>query len=196
MKVKQASYVITAVGPAQYPKHQRPEIAFVGRSNVGKSSLINALTKQKGLARVAATPGKTRQIIFFDLDQILYFADLPGYGYAKVSKAEKESWGEMIETYLHTREQLKLILMLVDIRHAPSVEDRTMLDWIRAENRPFLVIASKSDKVSRNQLPGRLKEIRSVLELGNGEDLIPYSAETGQGVPEIWTLIRENTALS
>lgn len=195
MKVKNATFVITAVQPSQYPKQRLPEIAFVGRSNVGKSSIINALANQKGLARVAATPGKTRQINFFDIDHVLFFADLPGYGFAKVSKVEKEFWGEMIETYLHTREQLRLIIMLVDIRHAPTDEDKMMLDWIRAENRPVLVVASKLDKISRNQLPTRLKEIRLTLAFNDAEILIPYSSETKQGIPELWTKIREITGV-
>lgn len=195
MKVKNATFVITAVQPAQYPKKRLPEIAFVGRSNVGKSSIINALTNQKGLARVAATPGKTRQINFFDIDQTLLFADLPGYGFAKVSKAEKESWGEMIETYLHTREQLRLIIMLVDIRHAPTDEDKMMLDWIRTENRPFLVVASKLDKISRNQLPARLREIRSTLGMDETETIIPCSSETKTGISEVWIKVKEITGI-
>ena len=133
MEIRDASYEITAVKPEQYPKGLLPEVALVGRSNVGKSSVINALLNRKNLARVSSTPGKTRGINFYNIDQRLYFADLPGYGYAAVSKTMKASWDEMIGTYLHARDQLKLILMLVDIRHAPSKEDKMMYEWIASQ---------------------------------------------------------------
>ncbi|HEX2954888.1 MAG TPA: ribosome biogenesis GTP-binding protein YihA/YsxC [Bacillota bacterium] len=189
MKIKNAQYVITAVKPEQYPNHRLPELAMVGRSNAGKSSLINTLVGQKNLARVASTPGKTREINFYNLDQQLFLADLPGYGYAKVSKEKKESWGEMIETYLNTREQLKLIIMLVDIRHAPSIDDQTMYEWIRSKGTPFIVVATKSDKIPRSQTVSRLKEICSVLKMGEEEQAIPFSSVTKQGMNEVWKAI-------
>lgn len=185
MEVKTAAYELTAFKPEQYPKHNLPEIALVGRSNVGKSSLINALVNRKNLARVSATPGKTRGLNFYNIDHQLYFVDLPGYGYAKVSKAEREFWGRMIETYLITRNQLKLIIMLVDIRHTPSADDQIMHQWIISQNKPYIIVATKLDKISRGQIRKRLDDIRTTLEL-NDARLIPFSAETKQGKDEIW----------
>jgi GTP-binding protein len=189
MEVKTATYELTAFKPEQYPKHKLPEIALVGRSNVGKSSLINALVNRKNLARESATPGKTRGLNFYKIDQQLYFVDLPGYGYAKVSKAEREFWGRMIETYLITRNQLKLIIMLVDIRHTPSTDDQMMHQWIVSQNKPYLIVATKLDKISRGQIRKRLDDIRTTLEL-NEAGPVPFSAETKQGKDEIWAHIR------
>jgi GTP-binding protein len=193
MLIKDATYELTAFKPEQYPKHNLPEIALVGRSNVGKSSLINVLVNRKNLARESATPGKTRGLNFYNIDHQLYFVDLPGYGYAKVSKAEREFWGRMIETYLNTRNQLKLIIMLVDIRHTPSTDDQMMHQWIISQNRPYLIVATKLDKIPRGQVAKRLKEIRATLGLGEEDSLLPFSAETKQGRDEIWNQIRENS---
>ncbi len=190
MDIRNAKYEVTAVKPEQYPTRYLPEVALVGRSNVGKSSIINALLNRKDLARQSAEPGKTRQINFFNIDNALYFVDLPGYGYAKVSKSEKASWAQMIETYLQTREQLRLIIMLVDIRHAPSAEDQTMYQWLISQERPRLVVASKLDKIPKGQVQNRLKEIRSVLQMPGDELLLPFSAVTKQGRDEIWERIR------
>jgi GTP-binding protein len=192
MEIKQSEFITSAVSPNQYPKDDKPEIAFVGRSNVGKSSLINGVTNRKNLARVAGKPGKTRVINFYRVNQDLFLVDLPGYGYAQVSKAEKESWSEMIETYLNTRAQLKAVLMLVDIRHAPTADDRMMLDWLKAQDRPYLIIATKLDKISRSQINLRIREIRSVLGLGENANVIPFSAENGQGRDEIWKWIEQH----
>lgn len=191
MNIKNAKYELTAVRPDQYPLHQLPEIALAGRSNVGKSSIINSLLNRRNLARVAAEPGKTRQINFYNIDNAFFFADLPGYGYARVSKIEKESWGEMIETYLNSREQLQLIIMLVDIRHAPSQDDQTMFDWLVTKNRSHLVVATKLDKINQGQVQKQLKNIRSTLAMNPDETLIPFSAVTGQGRDEIWNQIRQ-----
>ncbi len=191
MNIKNAQYVATAVRPEQYPAHRLPEVALVGRSNAGKSSLINALANRKNLARVAAEPGKTRTVNFYDFDNEIYLADLPGYGFARVSKAEKAAWSGMIETYLETREQLRLIVMLVDIRHAPSADDQTMREWLIRQGRPSLLIASKMDKVPRGQIPARLREIRAVLELDGDEPLLPFSAVTKAGQEEVWSRIQE-----
>jgi GTP-binding protein len=195
MDIKNAKYELTAVRPDQYPILQLPEVALVGRSNVGKSSIINSLLNRKNLARVAAEPGKTRQINFYNVDNALFFADLPGYGYARVSKTEKASWGEMIETYLNSRKQLQLIIMLVDIRHAPSGDDQTMFDWLVTKDRPRLVVATKLDKITRGQVQKQLKDIRLKLAMDSDEMLIPFSAVTGQGRDEIWNQIRHNTTL-
>ena len=191
MDITNAKYEITAVKPGQYPVHHLPEIAMVGRSNVGKSSIINALLNRKNLARESSTPGKTREINFYNIDQTFYFVDLPGYGYARVSKEKKDSWGGMIETYLYSRKQLKLIMMMVDIRHAPSREDRIMYDWIVNQGRPRLIVAMKLDKISRGQVINRLKDIRTTLEMNDEDVLIPFSAETKQGREEVWSRIRE-----
>lgn len=191
MNTQNAKFEISAVNPQQYPAHRLPEMALVGRSNVGKSSIINSLLNRKNLARVAAEPGKTRQINFYNVDNILYFADLPGYGYARVSKAEKASWGEMIETYLNSRNQLQLILMLVDIRHTPSEDDRIMFEWLVNQDRPWLVVATKLDKISRGQVQKQLQDIRKTLAMNPEETVIPFSAHTGQGRDEVWHQIRK-----
>lgn len=191
MNIKNAKYELTAVKPSQYPTHPLPEIALAGRSNVGKSSLINTLLNRKNLARVTAEPGKTRQINFYNIDQTLYLVDLPGYGYARVSKAEKASWAEMIETYLNSRKQLKLIIMLVDIRHAPTDDDRMMFEWLVNQDLSRLVVATKLDKISHGQVQKRLQDIRSTLAMNGSEPLIPFSAVTGRGRDEIWNQIRQ-----
>ena len=191
MEIKIATYELTAFKPEQYPNHGSPEIAFVGRSNVGKSSMINALVNRKNLAKQSATPGKTRGLNFYHIDHRLYFVDLPGYGYAKVSKAEKEFWGRMIETYLNTRNQISLIIMLVDIRHTPSADDQTMYQWLVEVEKPNLVVATKSDKISRGQVSKRLQDIRATLKMSGMEPIIPFSAQTKQGREEIWNRIWE-----
>jgi GTP-binding protein len=191
MKIKNAQYVITAVKPEQYPNHHLPEIAMVGRSNAGKSSMINTLVNQKNLARVAATPGKTREINFYNLDQKIFLADLPGYGYARVSKEKKASWHQMIETYLNTREQLRIIIMLVDIRHAPSADDQTMFEWLNSQDTPFIVVATKSDKIPRSQIGQRLRAIHSLLAMKEAEMPIPFSSVTKDGVADLWRRIEE-----
>lgn len=191
MQIKDVGYEVTAVKPEQYPDRSWPEIALVGRSNVGKSSLINTLVNRKNLAKVGNTPGKTRVINFFRVNQDFFLVDLPGYGYAKVSKAEKAAWSDMIETYLNTREQLKAIIMLVDIRHAPTEDDRMMLDWLKFQGKPFLIVATKSDKLSRNQMNRQLQEIRQSLALGPDHPLIPFSAENKQGKDAVWSWVEE-----
>ncbi len=195
--LNKARYELTAVKPSQYPSGSMPEVALVGRSNVGKSTIINTLLNRRNLARVSSEPGKTRGINFYNIDDALYLVDLPGYGYAKVSKEKKVSWGDIIETYLNRRQQLGMIVMLVDIRHAPSEEDRVMYGWILEQGLEHLVVATKMDKISRGQVFGRLNEIKKVLGLREGVRLIPYSSETKQGRDDIWkeingTLQRQN----
>ncbi len=189
MIVKKAEHVITAVKPNQYPDTGYPEIAFVGRSNVGKSSIINTLANRKNLARVGSTPGKTRQINFFNVNDAFYLVDLPGYGFANVSKDLKASWENIIETYLYSRKEnaLKLIIMLVDIRHSPSRDDITMHQWLRGFGLNTLLIATKADKVSRSQINPRLNDIKKVLQLGNDEKVIPFSAEKRIGIEAVWS---------
>lgn len=187
--LNKARYELTAVKPEQYPAGMIPEVALVGRSNVGKSSIINTLLNRKNLARVSAEPGKTQGINFYNVDDAFYLVDLPGYGYAKVSKEKKVSWGGIIETYLNIRRQLTLIVMLVDIRHAPSEDDKVMYGWILEHGMSHLIAATKADKISRGQVAARLQEIRKVL--GTKEDtlIIPYSSETKQGREEVWNAI-------
>lgn len=191
MDVKNAAYILTAVKPEQYPKHDLPEVALLGRSNVGKSSIINTLVNQKNLARKSATPGKTREINFYSVNDQLYLVDLPGYGYAKVSKAAKTAWDEMINTYLNTRQQLRLFIMLVDIRHAPSKEDQVMAYWLRSQDLPYFFVATKLDKITRNQTTKQLNLIRTELEMEETEVLIPFSAVTKQGREEVWRQVED-----
>lgn len=164
------------------------EIAFAGKSNVGKSSLINALMNRKSLARTSAQPGKTQTINYYNINQELYLVDLPGYGYAKVSQQEKEKWGELIERYLHTSKQLKAVFLLIDIRHDPSANDKLMYEWILHQGYQPIIIATKLDKLKRSQIQKNVAAIRKGLELEKEVQLIPFSAETKQGRDEIWDL--------
>lgn len=191
MLVKNPRHEITAVSPKQYPENTLPEVAFVGRSNVGKSSLLNILVNRKNLARTGGTPGKTRQINFFNIDDTIYFVDLPGYGYAKVSKQEKESWGKLAETYLTTRNQLKLILMLVDIRHKPTADDKLMFEWIMASGIKAAIVATKLDKIKNSERKSKLLTIRQELGLEDEIKIIPFSALKRVGIEELWELIDE-----
>lgn len=195
MNVNQVQFVISAVKPQQYPTAALPEVAFAGRSNVGKSSILNTLVNRKNLARVGATPGKTREINFFNVENRLHLVDLPGYGYASVSKDRKAAWGESIETYLKFRQQLKLLVLLVDIRHAPSEDDRIMFDWMKQGNVPHAVVATKADKISRGQVKPRLQAIRTALGAGEETPIVPFSSETRQGRDEVWALIEERLGL-
>ena len=178
------------------PENDKPEVAFAGKSNVGKSSLINALMNRKSYARISATPGKTQTINFYNINEEIYFVDLPGYGYAKVSEAVKAKWGTMIERYLHTSNQLRLVFLLIDIRHEPSANDKHMYRWIVEQGFNPVIIATKLDKLKRSQVQKNLKAIREGLQLRKGTTVIPYSAETKQGRDEIWTLIDELTGLA
>ena len=168
------------------PENDKPEIAFAGKSNVGKSSLINALMNRKSLARISATPGKTQTINFYNIDREIYLVDLPGYGYAKVSEKEKEAWGKMIERYLHKSTMLKAVFLLIDIRHDPSKNDKMMYDWILHQGYEPVIIATKLDKLKKSQVAKQLKAIRTGLGLVSGTTVIPFSAKTKQGRDEIW----------
>lgn len=189
MNINNAKFEKGAVKPDQYPDNDIPEITFVGRSNVGKSSLINALLNRKNLAKVASKPGRTREINFYNIDDTVYFVDLPGYGYAKVSKDVKSAWGESIETYLNTSKKLKLIIMVVDIRISPTEDDKMMNRWLANSSLPYIVVATKADKITRSKLKERLLDISSTLELDDNIPLIPFSAETKQGREDIMNYI-------
>ena len=166
-----------------------PEIAFAGKSNVGKSSLINALMNRKSYARISATPGKTQTINFYNINEALYLVDLPGYGYAKVSEQEKIKWGQLIERYLHTSGQLRAVFLLIDIRHAPSANDKMMYHWIVEQGYQPIIIATKLDKIKRSQVQKCIKILKEGLELVPGTKVIPFSSQTKQGRDEIWDLI-------
>lgn len=195
MKIKSAEFVISAVKPEQYPEGGQPEIALAGRSNVGKSSLINRLLNRKNLARTSSKPGKTQTLNYYHINQEFYFVDLPGYGFARVPHSVKAQWSKMIETYLSKRKNLKLILQLVDIRHAPSKEDVAMYEWINHYGMPKVVVATKADKVSRGQWPKHMKVIRETLKMEKNVPFLPFSAETGQGREELWQLITSSIGL-
>ena len=176
---------------SKLPEHILPEYAFAGKSNVGKSSLINALMNRKSLARTSSQPGKTQTINFYNINDQLYFVDLPGYGYAKVSLEAKAKWGKMIERYLKKSSVLKRVFLLVDIRHEPSENDKTMYDWIIYQGYQPVVIATKLDKLKRSQVARQVKILREGLGMAEEEELIPFSAETKQGREEIWKLMEE-----
>ena len=174
---------------SRLPENTLPEIGFAGKSNVGKSSLINALMNRKSLARTSATPGKTQTINFYNINDAMYLVDLPGYGYAKVSEQEKVQWGKMIERYLNTSKQLRAVFLLIDIRHDPSANDKMMYNWIVEQGFHPIIIATKLDKIKRSQIQKQVKAIKTGLNLLPGTSVIPFSAETKQGRDEIWELM-------
>lgn len=189
MKVNHAEIVISAVQPEQYPKTQLPEIALAGRSNVGKSSFINTLINRKNLARTSGKPGKTQTLNFYLIEEALHFVDVPGYGYAKVSKTERVKWGKMIEMYLAEREQLKAVISLVDMRHAPSEEDVQMYNFLKYYNIPVIVVATKCDKIPRGKWNKHESVIKKTLNFESTDDFIIFSSETKQGKEEAWKAI-------
>lgn len=180
---------------SKLPENQLPEVAFAGKSNVGKSSLINGLMNRKAYARTSSQPGKTQTINFYNINEELYFVDLPGYGYAKVSKETKAKWGKMIERYLRTSAQLRLVFLLIDIRHEPSANDTGMYQWIVENGFYPVIIATKLDKINRSQIQKHIKMIKNALQVTEGTPIVPFSAVTKQGRDEIWQLI-ETYALS
>ena len=189
MKIRSTEMVVSAVNRNQYPTEGIPEIALVGRSNVGKSSTINTLLNRRNFARTSQTPGKTRTINFYKINNEFYFVDLPGYGYAKVSKSEKEKWGVIMERYLQDREELCAIFLLVDIRHEPTNDDVMMYEWIKHFGYNCVVIATKADKISRGQYQKHFSIIRKKLQLEKDEKIIPLSSLKKTGVEEVWNEI-------
>lgn len=191
MNIHNVSLTISAVQPKQYPHDDIPEIAFAGRSNVGKSSFINKVLNRKSLARTSSKPGKTATINFFNIDDCLNFVDLPGYGFARVSKEEKKKWGEMIETYLNSRENLSQVILLVDSRHAPTPDDHMMLNFIRAVCDRVVIVASKIDKLKKSERTDSLRRIITELKLNGDDVIIPFSAVTGEGADMFWDYVNE-----
>ena len=195
MIIKNVSLDIVCGITSKLPQTGRPEVAFAGKSNVGKSSLINGLLNRKALARTSSQPGKTQTINFYNVNESIYLVDLPGYGYAKVAQSEKEKWGKMIEKYLHTSKDLKAVFLLIDIRHEPSANDKMMYDWIVHNGYEPIIIATKLDKLKRSQVQKSIKMIKEGLKLRPGSSIFSFSAETKQGRDEIWAKIDELTGM-
>ena len=185
MIIKEAILETVCGISSSFPKNNFPEIAFAGKSNVGKSSLINALMNRKALARTSSSPGKTQTVNFYRVNGNLYYVDLPGYGYAKVSEEIKAKWGKMIERYLHTSEQLKAVFLLIDIRHEPSANDKLMYSWVREQGFKPIIIATKLDKINRSQVPKHIKMLKESLNLEKDTKVFPFSALNKQGREEI-----------
>ncbi|MDR0267735.1 ribosome biogenesis GTP-binding protein YihA/YsxC [Paenibacillus sp.] len=195
MKVTQAEFVISAVGPDQYPVDALPEIALAGRSNVGKSSLINRMINRKNLARTSSTPGKTQHLNYYRINEELYFVDFPGYGYAKVSKTQRQVWGKMIERYLLERETLKMVLLIVDLRHPPTKDDVMMYDWLKHYDIPICVVATKADKIPKSRWQKHVKQMKECLLLRKMDAFVMTSSETGLGKDELWAHIESIAGL-
>ncbi|SET69663.1 GTP-binding protein [Oceanobacillus limi] len=191
MKVTNAEIVISAVSQKQYPNDQLPEIALAGRSNVGKSSFINKLINRKNLARTSSKPGKTQTLNFYKINEAFYFVDVPGYGYAKVSKKEREKWGVMMEEYFQTRETLKAVLLITDIRHEPTRDDIQMYDFLKHFDLPVVIVATKLDKIPKGKRSKHLKRTIQTLQVEQGDIVLPFSAETGEGKEEAWGILKK-----
>ena len=189
MVIKNVNLEIVCGITSKLPETEFPEIAFAGKSNVGKSSLINALMNRKSYARISATPGKTQTINFYNINEEMYLVDLPGYGYAKVSEREKVQWGKLIERYLHGSKQLKAVFLLIDIRHEPSANDKMMYEWIVEQGFHPIIIATKLDKLKRSQVQKHVKMVKEGLDLVPGTRIILFSSVTKQGRDEIWELV-------
>ncbi len=194
MKITSAEFVTSAVAPEGYPREGLPEIAFMGRSNVGKSSLINSLLGNRKLARTSSTPGRTQLINFFRVNSAFMFVDLPGYGYAKVPERIRREWGTMVENYLANRKELVLSVLILDSRHAPTANDLRLKSWLEHHGLPFVVVSTKADRLSNNQLRNSLRGAATTLETEQ-ENLLPYSSVTGRGSDRIWRAIGERIDL-
>ncbi|MBI2952362.1 YihA family ribosome biogenesis GTP-binding protein [bacterium] len=189
MKILTAEFVLSAARRDQLPRDRLPEVAFAGRSNVGKSSLLNALLRRKRLAQTSSTPGKTRLLNCYRINDAFYFVDLPGYGYARVPVAERRAWGQIVEDYVTHRQTLRGIVHLLDARHDPTRQDAEMMAWLLSLQIPFLPVATKSDKLSGSQLQRQLKEVHASLSSAGNLSVLPCSARTGAGLPELWRWI-------
>ena len=190
MKIISAKCIISAVGPNQYPDTGYPEIVMVGRSNVGKSSLINSLCGQRALARTSGQPGKTQTINYFAINEQMYLVDLPGYGYAEASKGKRGEWGEFVTNYLRDRDRLVLIVHLIDLRHEPMKNDQDASEWLIGLNIPYVIVGTKADKISRGKRPAHIAAIRKGLMLPPHVPALIYSKETGEGRDELWRHVR------
>ncbi|MFB3925235.1 MAG: ribosome biogenesis GTP-binding protein YihA/YsxC [Syntrophales bacterium] len=190
MKIHSAEFLKSAFNFSHYPAHAHPEVAFAGRSNVGKSSLINALAGRKKLAQTSNTPGRTRSINFFLINRRICFVDLPGYGYARVHTEIKKSWKVMVEQYLMERSNLRLVVVIMDIRRDPSEGDLNLMEWLDAHGIPFAVVLTKSDKLSKGEVRAREKRLRAAPGLPAGTIVIPFSAVTGEGKDKVWKVIQ------
>ena len=191
MIVHNVELVISAVRPDQYPEDGLPEFALAGRSNVGKSSFINKMIGRKSMARISSKPGKTQTLNFYKIEEKLFYVDVPGYGYAKVSKTEREAWGKMIERYITDREQLKAVIQIVDLRHPPSRDDINMYDFMKHFGIPCIVIATKADKIPKGKWDKHKKIVRETLDMEKGDPLIVFSSETGLGKDAAWKEIED-----
>ncbi|AHN22749.1 MULTISPECIES: ribosome biogenesis GTP-binding protein YihA/YsxC [Lysinibacillus] len=189
MKVHNVEMVISAVRPDQYPEDGLPEFALAGRSNVGKSSFINRMIGRKALARISSKPGKTQTLNFYKIEEQLFFVDVPGYGYAKVSKTEREAWGKMIERYITGREELKAVVQIVDLRHPPTADDCMMYDFLKHYSIPCIVIATKADKIPKGKWDKHKKVVKETLDMDKNDPLIVFSSEKGIGFEEAWQTI-------
>ena len=189
MKVTKADIVISAVKPEQYPDSDLPEIALAGRSNVGKSSFINKILNRKKLVRISSKPGKTQTLNFFLINEMMHFVDVPGYGYAKVSKTEREAWGKMIETYITSRDQLRAVVLLVDLRHSPTKDDVMMYDFLKHYQIPVIIVATKADKIPKGKWDKHAKVVRETMQIEEGDELVLFSSETGMGKEKAWSII-------
>lgn len=189
MKINQAEFLTSAVTQTQYPNDGFPEIALAGRSNVGKSSFINTLINRKNLARTSSKPGKTQTLNYYKLNDSFYFVDVPGYGYAKVSKQERAKWGEMMDEYFQNRETLKAVILVCDIRHEPTDADVQMYDFLKHLDMSVIVVATKFDKVKNSERHKKIKQVKNTFELDADDILVPFSSETGEGKEEAWKAI-------
>lgn len=190
MKVTAAEIIISAVSKKQYPSDHLPEIALAGRSNVGKSSFINKMIQRKSLARTSSKPGKTQTLNFYKINERFYFVDVPGYGYAKVSKKEREKWGAMMEAYFQERNTLKAVLLITDIRHEPTRDDVQMYEYLKYHGLPVIVVGTKADKIPKNQKAKHLKRLIQTLHVEKEDKVILFSAETGEGKDEAWSVLQ------
>ncbi|EPE2033133.1 ribosome biogenesis GTP-binding protein YihA/YsxC [Listeria monocytogenes] len=191
MDVNNVELIISAVRPEQYPETDFPEYALAGRSNVGKSSFINTMIRRKSMARISQKPGKTQTLNFYKIEEALFFVDVPGYGFAKVSKTEREKWGVMIETYITSREQLRGVIQIVDLRHKPTEDDRMMYEFLKYYDIPVIVVATKADKIPRSKWQKNAKIVRETLDFDPDDKFVLFSSETKMGKDEAWQFIKE-----
>ncbi|EPT9389976.1 ribosome biogenesis GTP-binding protein YihA/YsxC [Listeria monocytogenes] len=191
MDVNNVELIISAVRPEQYPETDLPEYALAGRSNVGKSSFINTMIRRKSMARISQKPGKTQTLNFYKIEEALFFVDVPGYGFAKVSKTEREKWGVMIETYITSREQLRGVIQIVDLRHKPTEDDRMMYEFLKYYDIPVIVVATKADKIPHSKWQKNAKIVRETLDFDPDDKFVLFSSETKMGKDEAWQFIKE-----